>query len=153
MADREWYGRVLLTVLVMNIALAGIVALVAVARFELNGRFDFFYWLIFIVPAVVVGAFAALTSWSVTLGIAVALVRLVPTLRRDAVVAIALLIPGLLALLAVLPLVHGDDIARAAELPEVIASLALGSVVAVVAVRRTNRAAVHESPDAVRIES
>jgi hypothetical protein len=153
MTNREWFGRVLLAILVINIALAGLVALMAVSRFELDGRFDFFFWLIFIVPAVVVGAFAALTSWLVTVGVSVTLVRLVPTLGREVVVVIALLIPGLLALLPFSPWVQPGSIDQPAQLPEVVAGIVLGSVLAALVVNRTNRAAVQESPNALSSES
>lgn len=141
MTQREWYGRVLVAMFGVNTVLAVVVALVAVSRFELNGGFDVFYWLVFVGPAAVVGFLAALAAWSATVGTSVALATFLPRVPRSAAVTIGLLTPGVIALLVYRPWVEASEIAQPAQLPELVFGLVMGSTLAVMVVHRANQAA------------
>ncbi len=141
MTDREWYGRVLLAMFVVNTLLAVMVALVSVSRFELDGGFSFSYWLVFVGPALMVGFLAALGSWTVTVGVSLAIARFVNRVPRAAAVATGLAVPGIVALLVSRPWEQPSYIDQPAHQPEIAVGLAVGAAVAVIVVHRVNRAA------------
>lgn len=146
MTDREWFGRVLLAMLAVNTLLSIVVAQVSVSRFELDGRFDFFYWLVFVGPAFIVGSVAALVAWTATLVVVAVLARFVPRVHRSAVSAIGLVTPGVVALLVYLSWMQPSEIQQPARLPEILFALVIGGLLAVVVVHRVNRAAASLAP-------
>ncbi|MFN4001810.1 hypothetical protein [Microcella sp.] len=141
MTDREWYGRVLLAMFAVNTLLAVMVALVSVSRFELDGGFSFSYWLVFVGPAVMVGFLAALGSWTLTVGVSLAIARFLNRVPRAAAVATGLAVPGIVALIVYRPWEQPSHIEQPAQLPEIAVGLAVGAALAVIVVHRVNQAA------------